>query len=89
MGATLNFWASKAKQSRRISLPSLCDNRTPETGEQLTPRMKADRRVLYDFTFDAPKSVTLAHELGQDKTRARRIRAGRKAKRWVRWKARS
>jgi conjugative relaxase-like TrwC/TraI family protein len=44
----------------------LCENINPVTGEQLTPRVKADRRVLYDFTFDAPKSVTLAYELGQD-----------------------
>jgi conjugative relaxase-like TrwC/TraI family protein len=44
----------------------LCENINPMTGEQLTPRVKADRRVLYDFTFDAPKSVTLAYELGGD-----------------------
>src|SRR5450432_715659 len=44
----------------------LCDNEHPFTGEQLTARMKANRRVTYDFTFDAPKSVTLAFELGGD-----------------------
>jgi conjugative relaxase-like TrwC/TraI family protein len=44
----------------------LCENINPATGEQLTPRTKAARRVLYDFTFDAPKSVTLAYELGGD-----------------------
>ncbi|MBV9505034.1 MAG: relaxase domain-containing protein [Acidobacteriia bacterium] len=44
----------------------LCENVNPESGEQLTPRTKAERRVLYDFTFDAPKSVTLAYELGGD-----------------------
>jgi conjugative relaxase-like TrwC/TraI family protein len=44
----------------------LCENLNPMTGEQLTPRVKADRRVLYDFTFDAPKSVTLAYEVGGD-----------------------
>jgi conjugative relaxase-like TrwC/TraI family protein len=44
----------------------LCENVNPVTGEQLTPRVKALRRVLYDFTFDAPKSVTLAYELGGD-----------------------
>jgi conjugative relaxase-like TrwC/TraI family protein len=44
----------------------LCENVNPKTGEQLTPRNKNDRRVLYDFTFDAPKSVTLAYELGGD-----------------------
>jgi conjugative relaxase-like TrwC/TraI family protein len=42
----------------------LCQNLNPQTGEQLTARMKDDRRVLTDFTFDAPKSVTLACELG-------------------------
>jgi len=44
----------------------LCDNVNPKTGEPLTPRTKSERRVLYDFTFDAPKSVTLAYELGRD-----------------------
>ncbi len=44
----------------------LCENVNPKTGEQLTPRTKAARRVTYDFTFDAPKSVTLAYELGGD-----------------------
>src|ERR1700733_778824 len=44
----------------------LCDNINPQTGEQLTPRTNDDRRVLIDFTFDAPKSVTLAAELGGD-----------------------
>jgi conjugative relaxase-like TrwC/TraI family protein len=45
---------------------TLCDNINPETGKQLTPRMDDDRRVLTDFTFDAPKAVTLAYELGGD-----------------------
>src|SRR5580704_4084270 len=44
----------------------LCDNINPKTGEALTARTKTERRVLYDFTFDAPKSVTLAYELGGD-----------------------
>ncbi len=44
----------------------LCDNINPQTGEQLTPVTRGERRVLYDFTFDAPKSVTLAYELGGD-----------------------
>ena len=48
------------------SFDRLCDNQHPLTGEQLTARMKANRRVTYDFTFDAPKSVTLAYELGGD-----------------------
>jgi len=44
----------------------LCENVNPLTGEQLTSRVKAARRVLYDFTFSAPKSVSLAYELGGD-----------------------
>jgi conjugative relaxase-like TrwC/TraI family protein len=44
----------------------LCDNINPATGEQLTPRTKDDRRVMTDLTFDVPKSVTLAYELGGD-----------------------
>jgi conjugative relaxase-like TrwC/TraI family protein len=45
---------------------ALCDNRNPHTGERMTPRDRDDRRVLTDITFDAPKSVTLAAELGGD-----------------------
>jgi conjugative relaxase-like TrwC/TraI family protein len=45
---------------------ALCDNINPATGEQLTPITRGNRRVLYDFTFDAPKSVSLAYELGGD-----------------------
>jgi conjugative relaxase-like TrwC/TraI family protein len=45
---------------------ALCQNRNPETGEKLTPRTRDDRRVLTDFTLDAPKSVSLALELGGD-----------------------
>jgi conjugative relaxase-like TrwC/TraI family protein len=44
----------------------LCDNLDPRTGDPLTLRTKANRRVMYDFTFNAPKSVTLAYELGGD-----------------------
>src|SRR5580700_705343 len=45
---------------------ALCDNLNPATGERLTPHTKGNRRILYDFTFDAPKSVSLAYELGGD-----------------------
>jgi conjugative relaxase-like TrwC/TraI family protein len=45
---------------------ALCDNLNPATGERLTPHTKTERRILYDFTFDAPKSVSLAFELGGD-----------------------
>jgi conjugative relaxase-like TrwC/TraI family protein len=53
-------------QVDKASYFRLCDNLNPSTGLPLTPRTKADRRVSYDFTFNAPKSVTLAYELGED-----------------------
>jgi conjugative relaxase-like TrwC/TraI family protein len=45
---------------------TLCDNINPETGQSLTRNTQTQRRVLYDFTFDAPKSVSLAYEVGGD-----------------------
>lgn len=50
----------------REAFRSLIDNRHPETGDQLTPRMKADRRPGYDFTFNAPKSVSILHAITGD-----------------------
>jgi conjugative relaxase-like TrwC/TraI family protein len=44
----------------------LAENINPTTGERLTQRNKADRRTLTDVTFDVPKSVSLAYELGGD-----------------------
>ena len=43
----------------------LCDNLTPD-GKKLTARTDDDRRVMTDITFDTPKAVTLAYELGGD-----------------------
>ncbi len=63
LGAELLGLGGEVKQEDFFAL---CDNLNPETGERLTARTKADRRVLYDFTFDAPKSVTLAYEIGKD-----------------------
>jgi conjugative relaxase-like TrwC/TraI family protein len=38
----------------------LCDNLNPLTGEQLTVRRRVvDRRIYYDFTVSAPKSVSI------------------------------
>lgn len=44
----------------------LCDNRHPETGEQLSARNKEGRRVAFDFTFSAPKSLSVLYELSGD-----------------------
>lgn len=51
----------------RDAFAALCDNLHPATGEQLTPRMKANRIIGYDFTFDVPKSVSILYGLSNDK----------------------
>jgi conjugative relaxase-like TrwC/TraI family protein len=43
---------------------ALCDNLNPSTNEQLTPRNSNERRVGYDFTFSANKSVSIIQALG-------------------------
>ncbi|MEQ8627085.1 MobF family relaxase [Ekhidna sp.] len=43
----------------------LCDNISPLTGSSLTPLTAKDRRVGYDISFHAPKSVSLLHALGE------------------------
>src|ERR1700722_15044620 len=60
-GAEMLHLKGEVKQSDFFQL---CDNIDPNTGKQLTPRLDADRRCLTDFTFDLPKLVTLAYELG-------------------------
>lgn len=45
---------------------AIFENKDPSTGEKLTPRTKDNRRVMTHMTFDAPKEVTLAYELGGD-----------------------
>ena len=45
---------------------ALLDNKHPETGEQLTPRNKENRRAGFDFTFSVPKSVSVLYELSGD-----------------------
>ena len=45
---------------------SLLNNEHPVSGEQLTPRMRDDRRPGFDLTFNAPKSVSLVYALTKD-----------------------
>jgi conjugative relaxase-like TrwC/TraI family protein len=37
----------------------LCDNQHPDTGQKLTPVQLSERRVFFDFTCSAPKSVSI------------------------------
>jgi conjugative relaxase-like TrwC/TraI family protein len=55
---------------------ALCENQNPRTGQCLTQRknvlrreegeVKANRRILYEFTFSPPKSVAIAALLAGD-----------------------
>src|SRR5271156_3284252 len=44
----------------------LCDNLNPISGQQLTCRTKDNRSVAYDFTWNAPKSLSLLYMLTKD-----------------------
>ncbi|GAB1856129.1 hypothetical protein MHTCC0001_09640 [Flavobacteriaceae bacterium MHTCC 0001] len=44
----------------------LCDNINPKDGSSLTPRTVENRRVGYDISFHAPKSVSVLYALGDD-----------------------
>src|SRR4029077_13191057 len=50
----------------KFSFDRLCDNLHPLTGEPLTVRTRAERRVGYDFTFSVPKSVSVLYALSGD-----------------------
>src|ERR1700686_2582334 len=42
---------------------ALCDNQNPVSGQKLTCRTKDNRSVAYDFTFNAPKSLSVLYSL--------------------------
>jgi conjugative relaxase-like TrwC/TraI family protein len=58
MGAELLGLSGTVDKERYFAL---CDNINPATGERLTAHTKSTRRILYDFTFDAPKGFSLEH----------------------------
>jgi conjugative relaxase-like TrwC/TraI family protein len=45
---------------------ALCDNLDPVSGQKLTCRTKNNRSVAYDFTWNAPKSLSLLYTLTKD-----------------------
>lgn len=51
---------------KKCDFEALCDNLDPRTGTKLTAIMRDDRRVGYDFTWSAPKSVSVTHALTGD-----------------------
>ena len=66
--------AGKSCRASRIEWPgwikksfeALCDNKRPGFGDRLTVRTNDHRRVGYDFNFNCPKSVSVAHALTND-----------------------
>lgn len=60
---------------QKADFESLCENRDPRTGLQLTAKHIDHRRVGYDFTFSVSKSVSLAYALGGDERIATEFRA--------------
>lgn len=72
----IGLWHGKAAEKLGLTgyitkedFASLCDNQIPGTDKQLTERNNKERRVGYDFTFNASKSVSLAYTFanGEDK----------------------
>lgn len=45
---------------------ALCENLDPNSGEPLTARRNAERRVGWDFTFSVPKSASVLYALTND-----------------------
>lgn len=75
-GVAKGFWGGIAAKKLGLSgevkpkyFDRLVDNLHPMTGEKLTPRTKAKRRAGYDFTFNAPKSVSIVYALSDFATR--------------------
>lgn len=57
---------------RKQDFDAVCDNKRPDNDEALTGRTNLNRRVGYDFTFNASKSISLAYAFG-DKEQKREI----------------
>src|ERR1043165_4734588 len=55
-----------AGEVEKASWDALCDNRHPLTGGVLTPRLKSDRTIGYDWNFHVPKSVSLLYAMTRD-----------------------
>lgn len=64
---------------RKKDFAALCDNQYPATGQRLTARQDVNRRVGYDFTFNASKSVSLAYAFADENGKAEILAAFRSA----------
>ena len=52
---------------RQCDFDAMCDNLHPQTKEPLTQRHDKNRTVGYDFNFHAPKGLSLAHAMGDER----------------------
>jgi len=75
------YWGGKAAKMLGLegyitdaALGRLAHNLHPVTGEQLTERMRSDRRPGFDITFDVPKSVSLAYAYSKDERIIKAVR---------------
>jgi conjugative relaxase-like TrwC/TraI family protein len=69
VGQWFGHGAEKLKLRGDVGLDDflkLCRNINPNTDELLTQRMRANRRVFYDFTLSPPKSVSIIALVGGD-----------------------
>ena len=71
-------WGGKAADKlglgediRKSDFDALCDNKRASNGKALTGRTVDNRRVGYDFTFNASKSISLAHAFGSKEDKER------------------
>ena len=81
---SIGTWNGKAAYKLNLNgkinkedFASLCDNKIPCTNDQLTKRNSVERRVGYDFTFNASKSVSLAYTFADDNEKKQILQAFR------------
>ena len=75
-------WGGKAAEKlglrdgiSKSDFAALCDNIRPDNGKTLTGRANSKRTVGYDFTFNASKSISLAHAFGSDEDKRKILNA--------------
>lgn len=81
-GESIGKWNGRAAEMlglkgeiNKDDFGALCDNLVPGRNQQLTERNNTERRVGYDFTFNATKSVSLAYTFGNDEDKKRILKA--------------
>ncbi|MCB0711325.1 MAG: relaxase domain-containing protein [Ignavibacteriae bacterium] len=65
-GGRLSARLGLSGETRKDDFFALCENQRPGTGENLTPRTRANRTVGYDINFHAPKSLSILHAVSGD-----------------------